>query len=151
MPLCGTRYHTVIINFVKMKMTDRVMRLREQSLNARETITAERAQLVTQFYSGEEEHGLTAPVLRARAFEYILSHKAICINDGELIVGERGPAPKATPTYPEICLHSISDLEILHSRDKVSFEVDDKVKHIYNEEIIPSGKDAATVTVSWNA
>jgi len=140
MPLCGTRYHTVIINFVKMKMTDRVMRLREQSLNARETITAERAQLVTQFYSGEEEHGLTAPVLRARAFEYILSHKAICINDGELIVGERGPAPKATPTYPEICLHSISDLEILHSRDKVSFEVDDKVKHIYNEEIIPFWK-----------
>jgi len=33
-----------------MKMTERVMRLREQSLNATETITAERAQLITRFY-----------------------------------------------------------------------------------------------------
>jgi len=120
-----------------MKMTDRVMRLREQSLNARETITAERAQLITQFYSDVEGQGLPAPVLRARAFEYILRHKAICINEGELIVGERGPAPKATPTYPEICLHSIHDLDILNSREKVSFNVDDEVKHIYMEEIIP--------------
>ena len=58
------------------------------------------------------------------AFEYLLRHKAICINDGEMIVGERGPAPKATPTYPEICLHSLQDLDILNSREKVSFKVE---------------------------
>ncbi|MCA1741727.1 MAG: formate C-acetyltransferase/glycerol dehydratase family glycyl radical enzyme, partial [Bacteroidales bacterium] len=120
-----------------MKMTDRVMRLRDQSLNATETITAERAQLITQFYSGRESQGLSAPVLRARAFEYLLRNKAICINDGELIVGERGPAPKATPTYPEISLHSIKDLDILNTREKVFFRVSDEVKKIYSEEIIP--------------
>lgn len=118
-------------------MTERVMRLREQSLNATETITAERALLITEFYSGRESQGLSAPVLRARAFEYLLSRKALCINDGELIVGERGPAPKATPTYPEISLHSIQDLEILNSREKVSFRVTDEVKKIYSEQIIP--------------
>lgn len=121
-------------------MTERVMRLREESLNATETITAERAQLITRFYSGREAAGLTAPVLRARAFEYLLRNKAICINEGELIVGERGPAPKATPTYPEISLHSMQDLEILDSREKVSFRVDDEVKRIYSEEIIPFWK-----------
>jgi formate C-acetyltransferase len=120
-----------------MKMTERVQRLREQSLNARETISAERAQLITRFYSGAGALGLSVPVLRARAFEYILRHKYVCINDGELIVGERGPAPKATPTYPEICLHSIQDLDILDSREKVSFQVDDEVRRIYREEIIP--------------
>jgi trans-4-hydroxy-L-proline dehydratase len=120
-----------------MKMTDRVMRLRDQSLNATETITAERAQLITQFYSGREAQGLSAPVLRARAFEHLLRHKAICINEGELIVGERGPAPKATPTYPEISLHSIRDLEILNTREKVFFRVSDEVKNVYSEEIIP--------------
>lgn len=120
-----------------MNMTDRVMRLRDQSLNATETITAERAQLITQFYSGRESQGLSAPVLRARAFEYLLRNKAICINEGELIVGERGPAPKATPTYPEISLHSIRDLDILNTREKVFFRVSDEVKRIYSEEIIP--------------
>ncbi len=120
-----------------MKMTDRVLRLRDQSLNATETITAERAQLITQFYSGRESQGLSAPVLRARAFEYLLRNKAICINDGELIVGERGPAPKATPTYPEISLHSTRDLDILNTREKVYFRVSDEVKKIYSEEIIP--------------
>ncbi len=116
------------------------MRLREQSLNAAETITAERAQLITRFYSGREAVGLSAPVLRARAFEYLLRNKAICINEGELIVGERGPAPKATPTYPEISLHSMQDLDILDGREKVSFRVDDEVRRIYSEEIIPFWK-----------
>ncbi|MBP7028097.1 MAG: glycyl radical protein [Bacteroidales bacterium] len=123
-----------------MKMTDRVIRLREQSLNATETITAERAQLITRFYATREAQGLSAPVLRARAFEYLLRNKAICINDGELIVGERGPAPKATPTYPEISLHSLQDLNILDSREKVFFRVSDDVKKIYSEEIIPFWK-----------
>jgi len=123
-----------------MKMTERVIRLREQSLNATETITAERAQLITRFYASRDAQGLSAPMLRARAFEYLLSNKAICINDGELIVGERGPAPKATPTYPEISLHSIQDLEILDSREKVFFRVSEEVKKIYTEEIIPFWK-----------
>ena len=123
-----------------MKMTERVMRLREQSLNATETLTAERAQLITRFYASREALGLSAPMLRARAFEYLLRNKAICINDGELIVGERGPAPKATPTYPEISLHSIQDLEILDSREKVFFRVNEEVKKIYAEEIIPFWK-----------
>lgn len=123
-----------------MKMTERVMRLREQSLNATETITAERAQLITRFYASREAVGLSAPVLRARAFEYLLRNKAICINEGELIVGERGPSPKATPTYPEISLHSMQDLDILDTREKVSFKVDDEVRRIYSEEIIPFWK-----------
>jgi len=121
-------------------MTDRVMRLREQSLNATETITAERARLITRFYASREAQGLSAPLLRARAFEYLLRNKAICINEGELIVGERGPAPKATPTYPEISLHSLQDLDILNSREKVFFRVSDEVKKINSEEIIPFWK-----------
>lgn len=121
-------------------MTDRVMRLREQSLNATETITAERARLITRFYASREAQGLSAPLLRARAFEYLLRNKAICINEGELIVGERGPAPKATPTYPEISLHSLQDLDILNSREKVFFRVSDEVKKVYSEEIIPFWK-----------
>jgi formate C-acetyltransferase len=120
-----------------MILSDRVRKLREQSISVVEKISAERALLITGFYKSREACGLSAPVLRARAFEYLLRNKKICINDGELIVGERGPAPKETPTYPEISLHSLRDLEILNSREKVSFKVDDEVKRVYKENIIP--------------
>lgn len=123
-----------------MILTERVKRLREQSLNAVEKITAERALLITAFYKSDEAREVSAPVRRARAFEYLLRNKAICINEGELIVGERGPEPKATPTYPEISLHSLEDLEILDSRKKVSFRVGEDVKRIYRDEIIPYWK-----------
>ena len=54
-----------------------------------------------------------------------MEKKSIYIDEGELIVGERGPEPKATPTYPEICTHSEEDLEILNSREKISFAVNE--------------------------
>jgi trans-4-hydroxy-L-proline dehydratase len=123
-----------------MRISPRVKKLREKSLNAVEKLSAERALLITQFYKSDEARELSAPVKRAKAFEYLLKNKKICINEGELIVGERGPAPKETPTYPEISLHSLKDLEILNSREKVSFRVDDEVKSIYEKEIIPFWK-----------
>jgi pyruvate formate-lyase/glycerol dehydratase family glycyl radical enzyme len=123
-----------------MKISERVKKLREQSLNAVEKITAERAVLITRFYRSDEAREISAPVRRAKAFEYLLKNKKICINEGELIVGERGPAPKETPTYPEISLHSLQDLDILNSREKVFFKVDNEVRKIYEEEIIPYWK-----------
>ena len=120
-----------------MILTERVKKLRQQSLNAVERISAERALLITAFYKSEDSREVSAPVRRARAFEYLLRNKTICINEGELIVGERGPEPKATPTYPEISLHSLEDLEILDTRKKVFFKVDEEVKRVYRDEIIP--------------
>lgn len=118
-------------------MNERIQKLRRQSLDAINTISAERAILVTEFYkSGIAAHE-SINVQRALCLEHILKNKHICINDGELIVGERGPAPKATPTYPEVCLHSIQDLEILDSREKVFFKVSDETKSTYQNEIIP--------------
>jgi len=118
-------------------MTERIQKLREESLQAVNRLSAERALLVTRFYKQLSAAEDSVPVQRARAFEYILRHKEICINEGELIVGERGPAPKATPTYPEINLHSLKDLDILNSRKKVSFKVDQETRRAFEEVIIP--------------
>ncbi len=117
-------------------MNARVRNLRQASLDAIPTISVERAQLLTEFY--RQEKGLHSyPMQRARAFQYLMEHKTICINPDELIVGERGPAPKATPTYPEICCHSVEDLEILDGREKVSYKVDKATRDLYAAEIIP--------------
>jgi formate C-acetyltransferase len=71
------------------------------------------------------------------AFKHLLENKAICINDGELIVGERGPAPKATPTFPELCCHSLEDLDVMNSRERTPFIVTDEARRTYEERIIP--------------
>ena len=123
-----------------MKMTERIRKLREQSLNAENRISAERALLITEFYQSGMADAEPVPVHRALAFNYILEHKYICVNEGELIVGERGPAPKATPTYPEICIHSLQDLEILNDRPKVSFKSDETTRAAYRDIIIPYWK-----------
>lgn len=117
-------------------MTERIQLLRKQSLDAINTLSAERALLVTEYYKNAD-NTLPIPLQRAKAFEHIMLNKKICINPGELIVGERGPAPKATPTYPEVCLHSLNDLEIINSRPKVSFKVDDETRREYRDIIIP--------------
>ncbi|MDY0019266.1 MAG: glycyl radical protein [Anaerolineae bacterium] len=117
-------------------MSERVARLRQQSLEAVPTISTERAELMTRFY--RQKDGLvSAPVQRALSFQYLMEHKTICINEGELIVGEKGPAPKATPTYPELCCHSLDDLDILDSREKIPFKVTPEARKTYEEAIIP--------------
>lgn len=121
-------------------MTPRIKKLREESLNAINRISAERALLITDFYKNHIAFGETVPVQRAKAFNHIMAHKEICINPGELIAGERGPAPKATPTYPEITVHSINDLDILNAREKVWFRVDEDTRNAYRDNIIPFWK-----------
>jgi pyruvate formate-lyase/glycerol dehydratase family glycyl radical enzyme len=117
-------------------LSERVRRLKEESITTKPYISAERAELLTDFYMNEQ--GLhSVPVTRALAFKYILENKVIYLGDGELIVGERGPAPRATPTYPELCCHTLQDLEVLSSREKTQFQVSDDVKKIYEEKIIP--------------
>ena len=119
-------------------MNERVARLRQCSLDTKPWLSIERAKLITDFYKQCE--GVSIPVQRALAFKYIMEHKTLWIGDGELIVGERGPAPKGTPTFPELCCHSMEDLEILDSREKISYKVDDEARRIQRDEIIPYWK-----------
>ena len=118
-------------------MTPRIEKLRKQSLEAPCVLSPERALLVTEYYKNNEPEIHSVPVQRALALRHILSGKSICINPNELIVGERGPSPSAVPTYPEICLHSPEDLDIISSRPKVSFKVDEKFRKAYRDVVIP--------------
>jgi len=117
-------------------VTERVARLRQQSLDARPTLASERAELMTAFY--QQNLGLiTPPMRRACSFQYLMEHKTIYIAPGELIVGEKGPAPKASPTYPELCCHSLQDLDILDTREKIPFGVSAATREAYAERVIP--------------
>jgi formate C-acetyltransferase len=139
-------------------MNERTRRLRETSVETTPYISSERAELVTDFYSGDAPKRTSTPVCRAMALAYILEHKAVYIGPGELIVGERGPAPKATPTYPELCCHSLDDLRILATRKKTRFDVSGDVRRVYEERIIPFWRGATMrehlferMTPEWRA
>jgi pyruvate formate-lyase/glycerol dehydratase family glycyl radical enzyme len=116
-------------------VNERVRKLRQASLDAQPWLSRERAELMTEFCRHSRE--TSTPVRRALAFKYLMENKTIYIGDGELIVGERGPTPKGTPTYPELCCHSIHDLQILNDRKKISFTVDDQTRRVYEDRIIP--------------
>ncbi|MCX5752094.1 MAG: glycyl radical protein [Candidatus Krumholzibacteria bacterium] len=117
-------------------MTQRVARLRRKSLDAKPFISTERAEIVTEAYA-ETGEDLPAPLRRASVFRRLMERKTIHIGEGELIVGEKGPAPKATPTFPELCCHSLEDLDLLDSREKIPFAVSPEARRIYEEKIIP--------------
>jgi pyruvate-formate lyase len=99
---------------------------------------------------------VSTPVQRALAFKYLMEHKAICINAGELIVGEKSAAPKWAPTFPELCCHSLEDLDVLNNREKTSFKVNAETRRNYEQKLIPfwSGRSMrelifAEMTQEW--
>jgi pyruvate formate-lyase/glycerol dehydratase family glycyl radical enzyme len=117
-------------------MNDRVERLRRRSFEATPTLSTERAEIVTCFYR-ENEGRYPVPVLRALAFRELCERKTIWIGEDELIVGERGPAPKAVPTYPELTCHSVEDLRTLDRREKTRYATTDEAMELYERDIIP--------------
>lgn len=117
-------------------MNERVRVLRQKSLDAVPTMSIERAQIVTNAYK-KYQGKVSIPMLRALVFKELCEKKTICIKDKELLVGERGPAAKATPTYPELCCHTIEDFEIMDAREKVFFKVSEYEKDVQRQEIIP--------------
>ena len=119
---------------------ERTKKLRKQSLDTQPFITIERARLMTEGYK-KYEGSVEIPVLRALAFKHYMENRTLCINEGELIVGEKGDSPQSTPTYPELCCHTMEDLDIMDRRDIISFKVSDDVKKIHEEEIIPFWKN----------
>jgi pyruvate formate-lyase/glycerol dehydratase family glycyl radical enzyme len=121
-------------------MRERIRKLRKQSVTDKPYISPERAILITEFYESETASQVSVPVKRALSFKHLLENKRICISDGELIVGERGSAPKETPTYPEICCHTLEDLEVLNSRKKIPYAVDEATRKVYKERIVPFWK-----------
>ncbi|MBQ0021177.1 MAG: glycyl radical protein [Bacteroidales bacterium] len=117
-------------------MNERVKRLHQQSLDTPTTLTIERALIETAFY--KENYGkMPNCILRARNFYEICKKKTIYIGPDELIVGERGPVPKAVPTFPELTCHTVEDLHTLDSRDLQPYHISQEDIDTYEREVIP--------------
>jgi formate C-acetyltransferase len=123
-------------NDVGPGMNPRIQRLRKLSVETRPRLSIERALHETAFY--KENYGkYSVPVLRALNFLHHCERKTIYIGDDELIVGERGPAPKDVPTFPELTCHSVEDFRILNTREQQRYEISEEDIETYAREVIP--------------
>lgn len=117
-------------------MNERIRHLRQQNFDTPTTLSIERALIETAFY--KENYGtMPIAILRARNFYEICKKKAIYIGDEELIVGERGPLPKAVPTFPELTCHSVEDLHTLNERELQRYTISQEDIDTYEREVIP--------------
>ena len=117
-------------------MNDRIRRLRKQSVETQESLSIERALITTKFYR-ENLGKYSEPMMRALNFLEICKQKTIYIGNDELIVGERGPAPKSVPTFPELTCHSVEDFHVLNSRDQQRYTISQDDIDTYEQEVIP--------------
>lgn len=117
-------------------MNPRIKRLRKESIETPATLSIERALIETEFY--KKNYGkYSLPVLRAKNFYEICAKKTIYIGPDELIVGERGPKPKAVPTFPELTCHSVEDLHVLDTRELQTYHISQEDIDTYEREVIP--------------
>ncbi|MGB4984838.1 MAG: trans-4-hydroxy-L-proline dehydratase [Erysipelotrichaceae bacterium] len=117
-------------------MNERIKKLRRQSTETTPHVFMERAILMTDAYK-KYEGAVSIPELRAYSMKEIFSRKSITIEDGELIVGDKGKGPQSTPTFPELCCHTLEDMHVMNDRDLICFKVNDNDLKVQEEMIIP--------------
>lgn len=108
-------------------LTPRMSAFREEVLNERPYIDAERALLCTQAY---QENSAQPPVLkRARMLERILADMTIYIEDQTLIAGNQATKNRNAPIFPEYTMGFVIDeLDAFELRDGDVFHVTDQTK-----------------------
>lgn len=126
--------------------TPRIQHLRHISeKECKPSISMERAVLLTEAYK-KWEGKVPTPVLRGKAFKYIMENRTNYLEKGALIVGEKGDRPWAAPTFPELCCHTLEDFDNMNNREKVFFKVSPEDRKIQEEVIIPFWHERAMMT-----
>ena len=117
-------------------MNERIQKLRDISVNTPVHIDLQRAMLETEFYK-ENDGKYSIPVMRGMFLKEYFSKKDLYLGEGELIVGEKGRDPQASPTFPELCCHSEEDMKVMSERDLVSFHTTEEDRKNQKEYVIP--------------
>lgn len=126
-------------------MNERTKKLREESVSTQPVISIERALIETDVYK-KYLGQVSVPVLRALFFKELMEKKKLHLGEGELIVGEKGEGPQSAPTFPELCCHTLEDLEVMDKRELISFKVKDEYFKIQEDTFIPFWENRSTRT-----
>ncbi|WP_372680552.1 formate C-acetyltransferase/glycerol dehydratase family glycyl radical enzyme [Desulfosarcina sp.] len=117
-------------------LTPRLERLKNQIVNAKPEVYAERALLVTQAYQENENEPLA--IQKARAMEKVFRQSTVLIKDDELIVGCKTPTALGSPLYPEFNVDWLKkEIDSLSQRYETAFDISEENKNRVKQEVIP--------------
>ncbi len=116
--------------------TPRTQRLRQESVSTTPLLDMERGFYFTEAYKAHEG-SVSIPVLRALALKHYLTHKTLWLGEDELIVGEKGKSPQAAPTFPDLCCHTLEDMQVINARELIRFTVTEEDLKLQENVILP--------------
>lgn len=114
------------------ELTERMKNFREELLNAKPMVCAERAKLITESY---REHADKPVVLkRALSLENILKNMSIFIEPETLIAGNQASSNRSAPIFPEYAMDWVIDeLDKFHKREGDRFYITEENKQVLRD------------------
>lgn len=108
-------------------LTRRMQQFREEILNEKPYIDAERALLVTKSY--EETKHEPRIMMRAKMLQKVLEQMTIYIEDKSLIAGNQATKNKNAPIFPEYTMEFVmKELDLFEKRDGDVFYITEETK-----------------------
>ena len=109
------------------RLTDRMAAFREEVLEEKPYIDAERAVLATQAY--KENQNQPRVMVRALMLQKILENMSIYIEDKSLIAGNQATKNKNAPIFPEYTMEFVmNELDLFEKRDGDVFYITEETK-----------------------
>ena len=109
------------------RLTDRMAAFREEVLDEKPYIDAERAVLATQAY--KENQNQPRVMVRALMLQKILENMSIYIEDKSLIAGNQATKNKNAPIFPEYTMEFVmNELDLYEKRDGDVFYITEETK-----------------------
>lgn len=113
-------------------LTDRMQKFRDDVINAKPYIDAQRAVLATEAYKANMHQ--TAVMKRALMLKNILEKMDIYIEDETVLVGNQACSAKSAPIFPEYTLEFVIDeLNLFEKRDGDVFYITEETKQQLRE------------------
>lgn len=116
--------------------TGRIERLRKVYLDAKPTVSVERARLFTESHRATE--GEAVILRRAKAFRHVCEHGPVTIFEGELVVGSIGEYQKSGVVCPEYSWRWVDkEMDSFSSRPQDQYAIDERSKATLRREVFP--------------
>lgn len=113
-------------------LTKRMMEFREEVLDEKPYIDAERAILATEAY--KENLNQPRVMVRAKMLEKVLDHMSIYIEDKSLLAGNQATKNRNAPIFPEYTMEFVmNELNQFEKRDGDVFYITEKTKEQLRE------------------
>ncbi len=120
----------------QISVTERIQRLRRQTLEEPRYLTVEQARLITRAYREHEEESI--PLKRAYALRASMEQLEIRIDEGELIVGNRSKESCGGVVFPEGGIKWLErEIDDLETRPQDRFLVRPEDRAYFFEELVP--------------